>query len=322
MDKINTCLNDLNNMEISSDDPLKTCELTAKKVQKMLECNKYIKDFNDNQDKLYQQSYDDWLQKKTEWIKLTNDHNNKINEFNTRTGRYTFLNDKWNELTNETKLWKNCVDGNLYCIWGKKNEWCVDDFGEGWYQSGCVQSNCGAYRKGECKRTDTKRNSDYNDYAKQFYPGDKPAEFTLEEPKINTGKYTHFSLLANFPTIQCCRNEINTTSLTENVLQSCFEKINSLTPSSSTTPTSPTTPTTPTSPASPTTPTSPASPTTPTSPASPTTPTSPASPTSSTTPTTTTPTTTPTTLTIPTETRIIVFVLILLLIISLSIILI
>jgi hypothetical protein len=111
----------------------------------------------------------------------------------------------------ESKWWNNCSP-----TWeadsGKHDDWCRNDFGDGWYHSGkvCGQDPCGFWNQGSCKgicsKTDNKR---WNEATQSTIreKGNRPdnyndPRFSDSEPRTPEQNKTSFSLA-------CCSNITN-----------------------------------------------------------------------------------------------------------------
>lgn len=160
------------------------------------------------------------------WKKDKQEHDTKMVEWESRKER------KKTELRNEIKLWEKCIDGNFYCSpYSLTHEWCANEFGQGWYHTGCEQSNCGIYRKGRCQRTSNKVDQDL-----QAWENSNPKPiFNEPYPTLNTEKFPESSQFA----INCCSSLLNAvgSNIDEsniNQLNDCYAKINSEVQQSST----------------------------------------------------------------------------------------
>ena len=114
------------------------------------------------------------------FVKLTDTYQNNYTSYNTRLADYTkksqqydidhsSWNSKFDDYThsqkNITKEWSNCVDGSA-CNVGH-DDWCKNDLGQDYVDARqCVQSNCGLYRKGLCKLSDSALNDSYASWKK------------------------------------------------------------------------------------------------------------------------------------------------------------
>jgi hypothetical protein len=121
----------------------------------------------------------------------------------------------------ESKEWNNCV-----ATWdadaGKHNDWCVNDFGEGWYHSGKSGYRCGLMNKGICSKTDDKR---WREATEQTIreKGQRPSDFSEREPKQEDFPLSEQNKTAI--NMNCCSNYMNVTGAAKENVQSCQQEI-------------------------------------------------------------------------------------------------
>jgi hypothetical protein len=166
------------------------------------------------------------------WKGKKDDQDAKLHEWGINSGRYSYLQQKYNSLKNEVKLWKNCIDGNFHCRINSHDHWCKNDIGNDWANhTGCVEDNCGSYRRGKCQRTQSALDRDFNTYKNR----EKPQPFTEPAPKANEGIYT-YDPPVDIPqvAINCCSNYTNVNAGNnsnvelQNIAQSCDQSITQL----------------------------------------------------------------------------------------------
>ena len=129
----------------------------------------------------------------------------------------------------EEKRWNSCV-ATWDCDAGKHDDWCRNDFGDGWYHSGKDQ-NCGACGKhgctqchGICKKTDDKRWQEASDQTARERggrPGDYNEPWPNDAAAIEQNKTpVDIACCANVATIVGSQITDSTLTQQNNCLQS------------------------------------------------------------------------------------------------------
>jgi hypothetical protein len=151
-----------------------------------------------------------------EMINYTSENNSyskwssRLSQWEKETGEFYYLAQKRKEYenrANETRLWKNCVDGNWHC--SNKDQWCRDDFGSDFpVFINCVQADCGAYRKGVCGRSQNTKNAIMEEF-ERYKLTQRPTTSGLpnDYKEWNTNNRPQRPSL-NFGQIVCCNQVI------------------------------------------------------------------------------------------------------------------
>lgn len=186
---------------------LTACKDAMSCYSKIVNYNEQISSFNDSQKALLKASIAAW----------------RIREKRARDDQKSWDKRK-EEIFNsnqESKEWNNCV-----ATWdadaGRHDDWCRNDFGEGWYHSGKSGYRCGLMNKGICSKTDDKRVREAIAQVKREW-GDRPSDFAEREPKQE-----NFPLADQNQTsinLNCCSNYMNVTGNAKQNIQSCQQEI-------------------------------------------------------------------------------------------------
>lgn len=123
-------------------------------------------------------------------------YNRDVAEFEKqKQARDKYINNRKSKLQNEIKHWKNCVPWNQARN-ETKNNWCVSDFGRGWYHERSKAKGCHpGFGRGACKRESWK----VNEEAKKGAPN------VRSYPDIN--RYNTKRQIDTSPIqINCCKN--------------------------------------------------------------------------------------------------------------------
>lgn len=175
---------------------------------KIIDYNEQITTFNDSQKALLKASKSAW----------------KIREKRTRDSQADWDKRKQDIYNGnqESKNWNNCSE-----TWnadaGKHDDWCRNDFGDGWYHSGKSGDGCtkGMF-KGVCSKTDDRRNREATDQTTRE-KGDRPANFSEREPTQDNFPLTDQNQTSI--NMNCCSNYMNVTGNAKSNIQSCQQEI-------------------------------------------------------------------------------------------------
>lgn len=134
----------------------------------------------------------------------------------------------------ETRQWKNCVDGINCNNKGLSDSWCRGDIGHGWEFSGCEVSNCGAYRRGNCIRTNDQVNTELDNWVTN-----NPGPISPVQPQEKDYPLQPYPPMPSV-NLNCCQNlaTVISSQLTDSNLAQISECVNSIDKQSTSTSTS------------------------------------------------------------------------------------
>jgi hypothetical protein len=127
-------------------------------------------------------------------------------EYENMTGAYTWIRIKYDELLKEDRAWNNCVTWDNADRW-KHHDWCVNDFGEGYYHRSGGGEGCSlGFGRGYCTRTPEKARKDAYIFA---------IEESVKHNYLNAAPPKVVSLPQPIPPniqIACCLNKVDITN--------------------------------------------------------------------------------------------------------------
>lgn len=130
-----------------------SCEKALKQVEDII---------NDNKQNESNPRYSKWKREKDDFQNSKNkqeEWDNCKNNLNCG-GNYSWAKGKIDDLRNERKVWNNCAVWDATKV-GEHDDWCVNDFGQGWIHVDRGGWGCTAgWGRGECGRTDDKVKKD------------------------------------------------------------------------------------------------------------------------------------------------------------------